>query len=329
MPERSAPSPVPAALTAFFRGLERRAALFAELQSGDAEQGDLVVATTMRGFHSDASGLPMAEWPRRFWQRLMSAPALRPTTASRWPDPLMHLSTLNAADRQALLSRLAAGLPEDEAAEILGVDLSRYRASLAAACPRHCDGQPDAAGWRALAEAIQMHARNLPEERMVRLARLREHALAPPATRPKPVTLRPPVPAPRTSRWRSRALAVTVLACVMALTAAYLWPESPLRSAMGDARPPADRPALAEDPAILTEPLDSPAAPAATMAPDEVLATHPDLELLRDPEALAIAQDAALLAWYQAGSPPPVPLDATAAADAMPLPEEEGRDTTF
>ncbi|MET0580418.1 MAG: hypothetical protein ABWZ08_00420, partial [Pseudoxanthomonas sp.] len=61
---------VPAALSAFLRGVERRGALFAELQCGDREAGDTALAAAMRAFRNHAGTLPMADWPRRFWTLL-------------------------------------------------------------------------------------------------------------------------------------------------------------------------------------------------------------------------------------------------------------------
>lgn len=318
----------PDLLAAFLRSVERRAALFAELQCGDAEQGDLVVATTIRSFHQEAVQIPVVDWPRRFWQRLAMSPALRPTTASRWAPPVMHLATLAAEDRQALLSRLAAGLPEDEATEVLCTDLVRYRAALAAACPRTPAGKPDADGWRALAEAIQSRMRELPEARMQRLARLRERALAPERSAASPPSRsgRATPSTSRAPRWRGWAIVTVVMLAALVLAATWMWPAGGVRETALD---PDGTPGLSE-PVIVTEPLAEASEPAQRVTPEEALANHPDLDLLRDPEALTVAQDAALHAWYLAGAQPRVPGDAVdpAAMDAS-VPTEEGRDATF
>jgi len=51
------------ATTAFVRGIERRATLFAELQCGDAQRGDGAVAATVRAFVGSAAAAPMPTWP--------------------------------------------------------------------------------------------------------------------------------------------------------------------------------------------------------------------------------------------------------------------------
>lgn len=328
----AAASPPPPALVAFLRGVERRAALFAELQAGDAEVGDLAVATTMRQFQAEATALPMADWPRWFWQRLAFAPALRQPRPGRWPAGMEHLAGLAAADRMALLSRLAAGLPEDEATEILSLDLAHYRAALAAACPRDAAGEPDALAWRDLAQAIQQRQRDLPPERMERLARLREHALqpAPPrplAERPKPPST-PPQPAERSSRWKLVALIAVVLLCVLGLLATFAPSRWWNRLETPSATLPQTGLALSEEPTITVEPLPPAESPAATWSAETAAATHPDLAMLRDPD-FAVAQDAPLYAWYAAGSPADAATPVPSKGDDIPESGEEARDTTF
>lgn len=332
MPET--PSP-PAALVAFLRGVERRAALLAELQCGDAEVGDLAVATAMHQFQAEAAPLPMADWPRRFWQRLINATSLRQPSHGRWSQEVAHLATLAGHDRLVLLSRLAAGLPEDEALEILAIDQIHYRSALAAACPRGGDGAADADAWRALAEAIQARMKDLSPERMARLARLRDHALHPPA---EPRRIQAPAPPPRAvaratesakpSRWRALLWIAVVLVCCLALLATFVprdwWPAS-LRQ-----QPPATEPrlGLAEEPSIQVENLPPPEPPAATLLPETAIATHPDLPMLRDAD-FAISQQADLLAWYAAGAQVETQGETRSTDTLDAAQQEEGRDTTF
>ena len=335
--------PAPAALAAFLRGVERRGALFAQLQCGDAEHGDAALATAMRAFAGQAPLQPMADWPRGFWQKMMASPALhRPPTGARWPGAVAHLATLAPEDRQVLLSRLAAGLPEDEAVEVLGLDMTRYRAALAAACPTDAAGQPDAAGWRALAEAIQQQMRDLPPERLARLARLREAALQPEAPLPRPARqdMRTPVaPAPRTradaatpvrGRWRRWAVVAIVLACAGGLAVTFFDPWGMFGRA-GDSLEDVGRTGLglAEEPDIKQEALPPAEAPAATVAAEQALALHPDLELLLDPESETLSNDAAFHAWYLAGTRQPLPAENAADGAVDAAAREEGRDTTF
>ncbi|WP_053069739.1 hypothetical protein [Xanthomonas sp. NCPPB 1128] len=158
----------PPALAAFLRGIERRAAVLADLQSGRAERGMPALAAAMRAFRSHAAALPMADWPLRFWKLLGAVPTLRQADAAEgaWPAPLAHLRTLQPADRLALLLRIVAGLDEPLAAQVLQLSTEDYQQALARACPRDAAGRPDAAGWRALADAAQQCLRDLPPARL-------------------------------------------------------------------------------------------------------------------------------------------------------------------
>lgn len=59
-PQDTVGSP-PAALAAFLRGCERRGAVFAELQCGDPDRGDVALAAALRAFRGNAAALPMAD----------------------------------------------------------------------------------------------------------------------------------------------------------------------------------------------------------------------------------------------------------------------------
>ena len=67
---------LPAALTAFLRGAERRAFVFLWLQGGDAAMAEKALAAAIRAFPGPAANLPMAEWPDRFWRLLAASPLL-------------------------------------------------------------------------------------------------------------------------------------------------------------------------------------------------------------------------------------------------------------
>ncbi|MCH2093428.1 MAG: hypothetical protein MK141_17890, partial [Pseudoxanthomonas sp.] len=109
-PQDTVGSP-PAALAAFLRGCERRGAVFAELQCGDPDRGDVALAAALRAFRGNAAALPMADWPVRFWSLLSSAPPLRTAAPdARWPGALSALAAAAPLDRAALLLRLAGGL---------------------------------------------------------------------------------------------------------------------------------------------------------------------------------------------------------------------------
>lgn len=318
---------VPAALSAFLRGIERRGALFAELQCGDRDAGDTALAAAMRAFRNHAATLPMADWPRRFWTLLVATPQLRAAASTaHWPSDLRALSLLEPTHRQALLLRLAASLPEDEAAAVLALDTASYEQALAAACPRDAQGQPDPAAWRTLAEAVQARLRDLPPERLARLARLREAALlGTPLPRPAP----PPAPAkaraPRQPRRRWPWVLLVLVLCAGALAATWWWPQwqaSPVLAKAVDAG--VDR--LPPDPEIVSEALPE-QAPAARFDAVQGLLTHRDFQLVLAAEDEAIARDADFLAWYASGaSELPAPVAEGTPADVPVVPE--GKETT-
>ena len=305
---------VPAALSAFLRGVERRGALFAELQCGDRDAGDTALAAALRAFRNHAGDLAMAEWPRRFWSLLVAAPPLRQASAlARWPPGLQSLAPLGSAARRALLLRLVAGLVEEEAALVLGLDPAAYQQALADACPRDADGQPDALAWRSLAEAIQQQLRDLPPERLARLARLREEAIA--GTRhERPYAIaapRKPASSPSARRrWPWVALVLGV--CALALAASWWWPWWQ--------NPPAADSVLEQGVQRLQDQVEISTAelpeqaPAARFDATTALLTHPDFELVLDAQEEALARDADFHAWYAAGADAVVD-------DAMPTTE--------
>lgn len=298
----------PAALSAFLRGVERRGALFAELQCGDRDAGDDALAAAMRAFRNHAGPLPMAEWPRRFWTLLAATPQLRQSAPmAQWPAGVGMLAGLQPLPRQALLLRLAASLPEPEAAAVLGIAPEAHRQALASACPRDASGQPDASGWRTLAEAIQSLLRDLPPQRLARLARLREAALVGARLeRPAPATP-PATPAaarPRSRRWPWVVL--VLMFCAAALAATWWWPQ---RQASPGAVAPLQGGAqrLQDEVEIIREDLPV-QPPAAKFDAATAVLTHPDFELILEPQDETIARDADFLAWYAAGAS--APLDA-------------------
>lgn len=305
MPSTPLSDPPPAALAAFLRGCERRGAVFAALQCGDPDRGDVALAAALRAFRAKAAGLPMAEWPVRFWTLLAATPQVRAEApGAHWPGALAGLAAPAPADRAALLLRLAGGLQEAEAAEVLGIDSAAYRDALARACPRDAAGQPDAVAWRTLAEAIQQHLRDLPADRLAKLARLREDALA--GTRMPPVAVKavPAVAERVPRRWPWLVLAVVLL---LAAAGAWLgwrgWPGSPPAPAAVLAQPGTGNVlALLPDPVVTVADLPPADAPAAHFDGGTAAETHPDFALLADGDEAAFAREADFLAWYVAGA---------------------------
>ncbi|RYZ74752.1 MAG: hypothetical protein EOP91_01445 [Lysobacteraceae bacterium] len=322
--EQAAAAPV--ALSAFLRGVERRGALFAELQCGDRDAGDTALAAAMRAFRNHAAALPMSEWPRRFWALLVATPQLRQASAvAAWPPSLLAVAALNPSARQALLLRLAASLSEEEAAAVLDTPVAAYQQALTAACPRDPAGQPDAGAWRALAEAMQQQLRDLPADRLVRLAGLREAALdgrrlSPAANRPAslPTVARQAAPSSRRWLW----ITLVVLACAVALAATWWWPhwQADQPQDVGGLEPGV-RP-LADEVVVVREELAG-QPPAETFDRVFALLSEPDFELLMQPEEEAIARDADFLAWYASGANA---LPGVVAEEAVPVDEAAAGD---
>jgi len=322
----------PAALSAFLRGVERRGALFGELQCGDREVGDSALAAAMRAFRNHAAALPMADWSQRFWALLVAAPPLRrDAVTAQWPPDMQALVHLQALPRQTLLLRLVAGLPETDAASVLGIAPAAYQEALAAACPRDAEGQADALAWRTLGEAIQQQLRDLPPERLARLARLREAAITGARIERSAVatTVVADAATGKESGRRRWPWIVLVLGlCALALAATWWWPQWRASPSFGGAPAPgATR--VDDDVEIRSEDLSA-QPPAATFNANTALITHPDFDLVLDDQEEAIARDADFYAWYGATrqavaeedgvttqADPAVPADAREMSDAQ------------
>jgi hypothetical protein len=293
------PSPqpsFPSALAAFLRGVERRGAVLAELQCGDAVAGDAALAAAMRAFRLGAADEPMADWPRRFWTLLLAAPQLRrPPPDPHWPRELAWLGRLTPAPRAALLLRLASGLDEAEAAAVLAVAPASYRLALRRALPHRDDGRADPGAWAALREQVHRRIKTLPAERLAHLARLREAAIA--GTTPPGRAAGPrPAPGLRRALWAGVAL------CVALLAATWAWPWLQGR---------------ADQDGIRTDDLRA-ERPAARFDEHTALLGHRDFALLADPAGLAASEDLGFYSWLAAQAPvAPEALQAD-----LPLPAE-------
>lgn len=269
----------PAALAAFLRGVERRGAVLAELQSGDPTLGDAALTRTLAAFRPLALQAPMAEWPALFWAELLGQPALRRAVRAR---PPAFLPQCTPPVRAALLLKLAAGLDDSQAARVLDVAEGSLRSAVARAAPRGSDGALDPLAWTQMQAEVQQRIRGLSTERGMRLARMREAALTAPAERFFPT---------QHHRIPRRALAV---AAAGAIALAGTWA---FEYARGDAQ-------------VRVEPLGRAGAPASTFDAEAARITHPDFDLLADPDSEALARNVAFLSWV-AGR------DAVAAAPAM------------
>ena len=284
--------PSPPVLAAFLRGVERRAAVLAELQAGDAVAGDAAVAAAMRQWHAAAAEMTMGEWPERFWALLLAQPQLHARTAVALPlDATDRLGELGSGPRAALLLRLAAGLDEPAAAVALGVPVTSYRLALQNALPRRPDGSLDEGSWQRLRDRVHRRIKTLSPGRMARLGSAREAVLRDKA----PVHSASAAPAATRPQRRRRGVPIVLWAllalCALALAATFLpgaagwlkavWP------GVGDSDPARNLTVLPEAPA------------ASRFGTESGLIAHRDFALLADPSA-AQAQDLAVHSWLAA-----------------------------
>ena len=316
-----APAATTTALAAFLRGVERRAALFAQLQCGDAGSGDAALAQALPAFAAEARQWPLADWDRRFWSGLLATPMLRAAPRhAHWPAPFAALARLGGGPRAALLLRLVAGLETAEAAAVLGIAAPTYRLALQRAVPRCTNGSADMQAWRALEAAVATALRQLPAQRLAALARLREAALAgagvAPASRarPRPSSRRGTAAAP--PRWLLPLLWSALAACALAFAATFV---------PGLRAPPAADGSLR----IQRAPLPA-AAPMATFDPHTALLSHPDFDWLLAAPDPALLRDLDFYAWYAAelAAQPAAALPLADAAQPLPDAAGENADAT-
>ena len=295
-----------AAVAAFLRGVERRAALLAELQCGDAVAGDVALGAAMRAFASGVALAPMAEWPQRFWSLLLAAPQLRRAApAPAWPPAWRPLAGLGNGPRAALLLRLVAGLDVDDAAAVLGIAPEACRRAIGQVLPRLAPASSTAEAWTVWEGAAQQALKALPAARLAQLARLREQALGAPAAAPARLPASKARPAARVRRPRRWPLGAVAAVCAAAIAATFLRPQWFTWRAGADAP-------------VATLPLPAAEAPAARFDADLRAWSHRDFDLIADPAGLREAQQLPMLAWYaaQRASQPAVDAGSPAAQTA-------------
>ena len=275
------PTPPQDAVSAFLRGVDRRARLFAEVQSGSDEAAARAISVVARVFAGDAGRWPMARWPVQYWRLLLATPQLRTLDGARTTSRLRAIARLPLATRTSVLLQLVSGLDDAAISEVLGEPAATWQGRIRDALPADLAGQPDVAAWRAWqAQVKQALAMPLPATADV------------PASPEAAVTAAPGAPH-RVDATRHRHvpwLWIGVAACVAAFAAAlFLHPVgrdvvqrwlSPIKR---EALPPADAPAARYD------------------ATD--LRLHPDRDLLAAPVELALARALPLLAWVEATAP--------------------------
>lgn len=275
------------ALSAFLRGIERRAFVFAEVQCGDAGQAEAAVGQAMRVFAPLSVETPLAGWPAAFWAVLLAQPGLSDGAS---PEP--ELAGLGTGPRAALLLRLVGGLDFGHAAAVMGVAEPTYRFALQRALRQLGEAGVSYGALGELRERLHRRVKALPETQVAGLAALRQRVLS---GLPEPVA----PPSPPAGR-AMRILLWGLLGLLLAAFAATWWPGL---VPGGPAIPAADPMA----PAPL--PVDAP--PPAPPAGDTDVVTHPDYAQLSNPADAALADDLALLAWFAAGGADDVP-EATA-----------------
>lgn len=279
------PAPPSPALSAFLRGIERRAFVFAQVQCGSDEVAEAALGRAMRAFKAASLNSPLATWPAGFWALLMAQAEL-----SQGQSEVPELRGLSSGPRAALLLRMVGGLDFPHAAGVLGISESTYRFALQRALQQLGEGGISYAVLGALRERLHRQVKTLPEARTASLAALRARVLEDAPETP------PPAPRPVSPVWRR--LAWGALALLALGFAATFWTPAPVL-------PPGGTEALPFEPA--------PAPVPAAVASDWV--THPDYSQLAAPADEALAAELALLSWIASGQAGELPDAAAVASD--------------
>lgn len=289
-PKHPSPTPSPA-LSAFLRGIERRAFVFADLQCGDPGRALAAVEHAMRAFAPISATTPLSGWPAGFWSLLLAQPLL---AGGEGGAP--ELASLGSGPRGALLLRLVGGLDFPHAAQVLGVAEPTYRFALQRALQQLGEAEVSYAALGRLRERLHRQVKTLDEARVAELAAIRARVLAgeplPSEAPPKPAS-----PWPRRVAWAGLAL------LALAFAATFWEPAPPL--------PPG---------AVQDLPQEEAAAEPASAEADTII--HPDYAALADPAAGAVADELAFLSWlvaeagFDAAPASPDAADPTAAPSA-------------
>ncbi|GAB2488840.1 hypothetical protein [Arenimonas alkanexedens] len=273
--------PASSALSAFLRGIERRAFVFVQVQCQQDEQAQEILGRAMRAFREVSAHSPLSTWPAAFWALLLAQAEL-----AEGDSDIPELGSLGSGPRAALLLRIVAGLDFVHAASVLGVSEPTYRFALQRALQQLGDAGVSYAALGALRERLHRQVKTLPAERAEALAELRTRVLQ---DAPEPVA----AAEPSTSSWRGR-LAWGLLLLLALAFAATFWSSRPPLMPGGTQALPAE--------------VGSAAVPAGS---DADLVTHPDYAQIAAPADEAIAADLALLSWLASG-------EADEALEAMP-----------
>ncbi|MDO5504864.1 MAG: sigma-70 region 4 domain-containing protein [Pseudoxanthomonas suwonensis] len=279
-----------ATIQAFLRGCERRARVFLRWYTGDARLPQTVWTDAATAFRAGADDVPMPLWPRLFWSGLLASRSLQHIEPAGGVA-IAGLGRLPRGPRAVLLLRLAAGLDEDTAAQVLGIAPQTYRLALRRAMPRLHDGSDDRESWRLLQERIRA---DLHGSASTATPVDDAHAVEPNAPRSPASPDAEAAPA----RWRWPAMALVALLTIAAL--ALTFSDQPrLPSLFG--RTPELPPGALWDATITTEPLTALDAPV-TVALDATTALllHPDHEFLAGAPEWSQLEMLAFDAWHAA-----------------------------
>jgi hypothetical protein len=270
LPASATPPPSPA-LSAFLRGIERRAFVFAQVQCGHDDAAQAALGRAMRAFRNDSGTTPLSTWPAAFWTRLLAQEEL-----SRGKSDIPELTALSSGPRAALLLRMVGGLDFAHAASVMGVSEPTYRFALQRALQQLGDAGISYAVLGALRERLHRQVKTLPDDRIDALAELRAGVLA---GGPAPI----PAPPPVRRRWLHPVLWLALALLALAFIATYL-PVTP---------------GLAPG-AVEGLPAESVEASLPRDVESE-LVTHPDFAQLAAPDDEALARELALLSWIASG----------------------------
>lgn len=196
-----------AAIAGFLRGVERRAALLAELQCGEAEHGDRALTAVIERFTEAALDTAQDDWPLLFWTTLLQNPSLNAEPlAPFWHGDFAPLARLDAGTRAVLLLRVVVGLDDVQAAAVFGVEPTEYKQALQRALPQRADGSLDGEAWLTMNDEARYVMKHLAPERVAAIARLRDAAIAAgTAPQTQKATSRSPLPTGK-PRWLGKLL---------------------------------------------------------------------------------------------------------------------------
>lgn len=294
MPASPTPSP---ALAAFLRGIERRAFVFAQVQSGRDEEALASVGRAMRAFRSVSALTPLSGWPASFWSLLLAQAEL---SAGEAPEP--ELSHLGAGPRAALLLRLVGGLDFAHAAQVLGVSEPTYRFALQRALQQLGEAGVSYAALGQLRERLHRQVKTLPAHHVEALAVLRGRVMRD-EDEPAPAAPPPPSPWPRRLAWTGLVL------LALAFAATWWEPAPPLLPG-----------------GIQDLPAEQAAEPVAPSTGGSAQVIHPDYASLARPEDAALAAELDFFSWLAArdGAPPETQVEAV--VGEVPAPEPASAD---